>query len=125
MKTLSVRQPYASLLCAGIKDIENRSWKPAKLPCRILIHASSAQMPKSWSKKTRPWIVNQFAAWADMGWIPSIDEMPTSAIIGYVDVVGVTTESDSVWADEETSHPPLHIYINNSKNNQLPILNYT
>lgn len=60
-----------------------------------------------------------------MGWIPSIDEMPTSAIIGYVDVVGVTTESDSVWADEETSHPPLHIYINNSKNNQLPILNYT
>ena len=120
MKTLSVRQPYASLLCAGIKDIENRSWKPAKLPCRILIHASSAQMPKSWSKKTRPWIVSQFAAWADMGWIPSIDEMPTSAIIGYVDVVSVTTESDSVWADEETSHPPLHIYINNSRNNQLP-----
>ncbi len=54
MKTLSVRQPYASLLCAGIKDIENRSWKPTKLPCRILIHASSAKIPKSWSKKTRP-----------------------------------------------------------------------
>lgn len=125
MKTLSVRPPYASLLCAGIKDIENRSWKPAKLPCRILIHGSSAQMPKSWNKKTSPWVVSQFAAWADMGWIPSIDEMPTSAIIGYVDVVGVTTESDSVWVDEETSHPPLHIYINNSKNNQLPILNYT
>lgn len=102
MKTLSVRQPYASLLCAGIKDIENRSWKPAKLPCRILIHASSAKIPKSWSKKTSPWIVSQFAAWADMGWIPSIDEMPTSAIIGYVDVVGVTTESDSVWADENS-----------------------
>lgn len=102
MKTLSVRQPYASLLCAGIKDIENRSWKPANLPCRILIHASSAKIPKSWSKKTSPWIVSQFAAWADMGWIPSIDEMPTSAIIGYVDVVGVTTESDSVWADEKS-----------------------
>lgn len=102
MKTLSVRQPYASLLCAGIKDIENRSWKPTKLPCRILIHASSAKIPKSWSKKTSPWIVSQFAAWADMGWIPSIDEMPTSAIIGYVDVVGVTTESDSVWADENS-----------------------
>ncbi len=28
--------------------------------------------------------------------------MPTSAIIGYVDVVGVTTESDSVWADEKS-----------------------
>jgi len=102
MKTLSVRQPYASLLCAGIKDIENHFWKPAKLPCRILIHASSAKIPKSWNKKTSPWIVSQFAAWADMGWIPSIDEMPTSAIIGYVDVIGVTTESDSVWADENS-----------------------
>lgn len=27
MKTLSVKQPFAYLLCDGIKDIENRSWR--------------------------------------------------------------------------------------------------
>ena len=26
MKTLSVRQPYAGLIAAGIKNVENRSW---------------------------------------------------------------------------------------------------
>lgn len=28
MKTLSVRQPWASLLVSGLKDIENRTWAP-------------------------------------------------------------------------------------------------
>lgn len=42
MKTLSVKQPWAYLLCSGIKDIENRTWKlPEKYKGeRVLIHAS-------------------------------------------------------------------------------------
>lgn len=36
----------------------------------------------------------------DFGWIDSLENLPTSAIIGYVDVIGVTTESDSLWAEE-------------------------
>jgi hypothetical protein len=39
MKVLSVRQPFASLICAGIKTIENRSWK-TDYRGTILIHAS-------------------------------------------------------------------------------------
>ena len=39
MKTLSVKQPYASLICYGIKAIENRTWK-TDYRGRILIHAS-------------------------------------------------------------------------------------
>jgi hypothetical protein len=41
MKVLSVQQPWASLICAGIKDVENRSWKAAKVPGRILILCKS------------------------------------------------------------------------------------
>ena len=41
MKELSVQQPWASLICAGIKDVENRSWKAAKVPGRILILCKS------------------------------------------------------------------------------------
>lgn len=39
MKTLSIRQPYATLICSGVKDVENRSWN-TQLRGRVLIHAS-------------------------------------------------------------------------------------
>lgn len=45
MKTISLRQPWAYLICSGIKDIENRTWKlPEKYRGeRVLIHASKKQ----------------------------------------------------------------------------------
>jgi hypothetical protein len=39
MKTLSIRQPYASLVCKGIKTVENRSWD-TKYRGKLFIHAS-------------------------------------------------------------------------------------
>ena len=49
MKTLSVRQPWASLLVSGLKDIENRTWAP-NFKGGILIHASSAKGPKRFAE---------------------------------------------------------------------------
>ena len=42
MIAISVKQPWAYLLCAGIKEIENRTWKlPDKYKWqRVLIQAS-------------------------------------------------------------------------------------
>lgn len=42
-KVLSVKQPWAYLICSGIKDIENRSWRlPEKHRNEwVLIHAST------------------------------------------------------------------------------------
>lgn len=104
MKTLSVRQPWASLICSGMNDVENRTWKPAQVPCRILIHASSAKLPKSWEKKAGSFLAGKMLNAADFGWMPYPEELPTSAIIGYVDVVGVTTDSESMWAEENCQH---------------------
>lgn len=39
MKTITVKQPWASLICEGIKDVENRTWKTS-VRGRILIHAA-------------------------------------------------------------------------------------
>ena len=39
MKTLSIRQPFAALICRGIKTIENRSWDTTYRG-KLLIHAS-------------------------------------------------------------------------------------
>lgn len=43
MKVLTVKQPWGILICSGIKDIENRTWKlPEKYKGeRVLIHASA------------------------------------------------------------------------------------
>jgi hypothetical protein len=47
MRTLSIRQPWAGLIVAGIKDIENRSWSTSyRGP--ILIHAGKAKPPADW-----------------------------------------------------------------------------
>ena len=45
MKAISIKQPWAYLIAAGIKDIENRTWKcPQKyIGERVLIHASKTQ----------------------------------------------------------------------------------
>mgnify|MGYP000843697978 FL=1 len=49
MKTLSVRQPWASLLVSGLKDIENRTWAP-NFRGRIMIYASLAKVPKRFAE---------------------------------------------------------------------------
>ena len=45
MKAISIKQPWASLIAHGIKDIENRTWEcPQKyIGQRVLIHASSSK----------------------------------------------------------------------------------
>ena len=82
MKTISVQQPWASLICAGIKDIENRTWKPKENPGRILIHASKKapktildKIPVEWASS----ILNN----QTFGNIPYFEDMPSNAIIGY------------------------------------------
>ena len=45
MKTLSIRQPFASLICRGIKTIENRSWNTTYRG-KLQIHASGK--PLAW-----------------------------------------------------------------------------
>lgn len=49
MKTLSVRQPWASLLVCGLKDIENRTWA-SNFKGRIMIYASSTKVPKRFAE---------------------------------------------------------------------------
>lgn len=86
MKTLSVEQPWASLIVAGIKDIENRTWQPEQMPCRILIHASKAvDFDTLYNKTPIEWV--QEALNHEMfGNIPYLIDLPESAIIGYVTV---------------------------------------
>ena len=80
MKILSVRNPWAWLLVAGHKDIENRTWRTSyRGP--LLIHASLGTDPENFMPKQREWL--EFAGIA----IP--EDLPRGAIVGSVNLSGV------------------------------------
>lgn len=90
VKALSIRQPWASLIVAGIKDVENRT-RATKHRGPVLIHAA-----KSFDLA--------------LGYLPegllntSIRDLPHSAIIGQADLVDCVQGHPSSWAEEDEWH---------------------
>jgi len=104
MKTISIKQPYASLICSGIKDIENRTWKcPEKyIGKRVLIHASGAKMNSLFNHLTKEQLE---LTHIKLGYEYDFDKVFTkSAIIGSVEIVDCIINHPSIWA-EKTSFP--------------------
>ena len=105
MKVLSVQQPWSSLICTGVKDVENRTWQPKEVPGRILIHASAKKIPRDYDMKyLLPEEISVISNMKLFGICPDYDELYYSSIIGYVDVVGFTNDSDSFWASPGQTH---------------------
>lgn len=99
MKTITIKQPWAMLICLGIKDIENRTWA-TKYRGSILIHASANSI-KYFSAleffgKERSDIIKQ-----KTGYVP---KLPVASIIGSVDIVNCIRDAKSIWADEGQWH---------------------
>ena len=85
---LSVRQPYAWAIIAGIKDVENRSWS-TKIRGRIFIHAGKNKqglndgMDHLKKKGVRK--------------LPKEQDMIFGAIIGSVEIVDCVKKHGSKW----------------------------
>ena len=88
MKILSVRQPWAWLIVAGYKPVENRTWRTSyRGP--LLIHASQAMEPEDFPMQ-REWIETCGLV------IP--EDLPRGAI------VGAATLTD-VWDKKKFERP--------------------
>ena len=87
MKALSIRQPWASLIVAGIKDIENRSWI-TQYRGLVLIHAAQ-KIDKKGIEFVRKMGLSQIM----------IDTMYeyTGGIIGEAEILDCVKHSDSQW----------------------------
>ena len=95
---LSVRQPWANLLVAGIKDVENRTWKLSKkfLGRRIQIHAS-----KKFDAGAEAWIAERFGASPEFATIQKIvraSKNTVGGIVGSVVFEDASMKSESLWA---------------------------
>lgn len=98
MKTLTVKQPWASLIVEGVKDIENRTWK-TNFRGRVLIHASAKSL--DWRSLmiylTEPMANVLKSMQADRIWL---DGLTTGAIVGSVEIVDCVINHESIWAEK-------------------------
>jgi len=112
MKTLSIRQPYATLIAEGIKNIENRSFK-TKFRGEFLIHASGLWHDRlktgelytndqfkaigAYNLKNRP--ETNIYRYLDKNVFTQ--SLPVGAIIGKVKLVDCVINHDSIWAEKD------------------------
>ena len=95
MKALTVKQPWASLIVEGIKDIENRTWK-TNYRGRILIHSS--KMPE----KGLPCEVLNSMQYSIVFTANSLDALigENGVILGSVEIVDCVLNHTSIWAEK-------------------------
>lgn len=95
---LAVRQPWASLICYGIKDLENRPWT-TDYRGRLFILASKTnesskvkELPRKIQK-----VINKYL---DSEIFPPLKSLPKSAVIGYVDLKDCCLEPvKNIWSN--------------------------
>lgn len=87
MKALTVRQPWASLIVAGIKNVENRTWR-TNYRGKLGIHAGSHVDRDA---------LDQYGHLLN-------DDPPLGALIGSVTLVDCVQDSRSRWADPGMWH---------------------
>ena len=99
MKVLTIKQPWAYLIAAGIKDIENRTWKcPQKyIGQRILIHASAKPAKIDFEINGQATVMEIQLSSA----LNKCDENGLfSAIIGSVEIVDCVINHPGIWAEK-------------------------
>jgi hypothetical protein len=109
---LSIRQPWAFLIAAGIKDIENRDWK-TKFRGRFFVHASKTFKMSDYRNameivharndeirdgcRSLQW--NDAEIEAALIRVPDPDDLKLGGIIGLSTLVDCVKKSDSIFFD--------------------------
>ena len=108
MKAISIRQPWASLIVLGLKDIENRTWATRQRGT-ILVHASKG-MTRTEHEDAIEFAIEAIrkappksALFGDAKTITlgelgfAFDALPRGGIIGSVEIVDCVAYSESPW----------------------------
>lgn len=119
MKTISIQQPWAQLICEGVKDIENRTW-PTKFRGRVLIHVGVKIDENAIDSIGR--INGEIArkTWFDV----NDKKFSLGAIIGSVEIVGCVFNNSSTWAEKTQGVIDLYTKEFIPKINPKPVYNW-
>jgi hypothetical protein len=104
-KVLTVRQPYASLLVSGIKDVENRS-RRTNYRGTVLIHAGAKWHEIMEQLPTKIWLLG--ASPVEQQIVKMAAEVTRNdlfgCIVGSVEIVDCVQDSTSEWAERGQWH---------------------
>ena len=89
MRALTIRQPWASLIICGEKDVENRTWT-TRYRGVLAIHAGHR-----FDQDLQPW---------QRSIVAKVDAFPRGAIIGVVELMDIVRDSSSRWAEPTCYH---------------------
>ena len=105
MKAITIKQPWATLIVDGVKDVENRSWVLPKkyIGERVLIHASS-KIFRMYQLQLDNALIERLHRSGYENSNKREHNYPTGAIIGSVEITGCVTDSDSEWAMPDHFH---------------------
>ena len=84
MRAFTVRQPFASLIVAGIKNVENRTWS-TNVRGKIAIHAAKQPPTTEHVDLIRRYDLRE--------------QLPTLSIIGTVEIIDCVRDYSSPWAE--------------------------
>lgn len=99
MKALSIRQPWATMILQGGKDIENRNWH-ARQRGTVLIHASKGMTMGEWEDAilcAGPMLRKIDMPDDNFDAVFGYKTQPRGGIVGIVDIVDCVSESASPW----------------------------
>ena len=119
MKTISVQQPWGTIICCGLKDVENRSWALKSTPMRLLIHVGARSQRGQDDNNMPMYYYRHVENYQIMGILPALADVPKSAIVGVATVEKCVTDSESEWAQPGS----VHWLIKDAKLFKQPILN--
>lgn len=104
-KVLSVRQPYASLIVGGIKDVENRS-RRINFRGTVLIHASAKMHDIMNQLPTKIFLLGASPVEQQVMKMSKdvVKEDLFGCIIGSVDIVDCVQSHPSEWAEKGQWH---------------------
>lgn len=115
MKAITIKQPWASLIVEGIKDIENRTWA-TKFRGRVLIHASAKPVV---GLPCEALTDEQYARVFTAKKLNSLIG-ENGAIIGSVEIVDCVINHPSIWAEKT----PDYIMKGDEEWSGIPIYNW-
>lgn len=105
MKVLTIKEPFATLIAQGIKDVENRTWKTT-FRGRIYIHTAQKPACKKlvevldWKQAFEYGYKYKEKGFKE---IQSTSQLTHGAIIGEVDIVDCVLNATSIWAGKSNN----------------------
>ena len=99
MKALSIRQPWATLILHGHKDIENRSWATRQRG-PVLIHASKGMTRYEWEDAMTfagPMLRAIYTLDEAFDELFAFKNQQRGGIVGVMDIVDCVSSSESPW----------------------------